>query len=92
MGAGAHIKPHKGYTDEVFRCHLGLAIPEGDCGLKVDGVTYRWGEGKAFIFDDTLLHSAWNYTDSDRYILLIDFYKNDNQHQPNPRVPAYRAD
>lgn len=93
LGAGAHIKPHKGYTDEVLRCHLGLVVPDGDCRLKVEETVYQWQEGKAFVFDDTLLHEAVNYTDSDRYILLIDFYRNgQNQHQPNPRVPTYRAD
>ena len=75
LGAGAHIKPHKGYTDEVLRCHLGLVIPEGDCALKVEETVYQWQEGKAFIFNDRLLHEAWNYTDSDRYVLLLDLYK-----------------
>jgi ornithine lipid ester-linked acyl 2-hydroxylase len=75
LGAGAHIKPHKGYTDAVLRCHLGLVIPEGDCALKVEETVYNWKEGKAFIFNDRLLHEAWNYTDSDRYVLLLDLYK-----------------
>jgi beta-hydroxylase len=75
LGAGCHIKPHKGYTDEVLRCHLGLIIPGGDCALRVEDTVYKWGEGKAFVFDDRLLHEAWNYTDSDRYVLLLDFYK-----------------
>ena len=75
LGAGAHIKPHKGYTDAVLRCHLGLVTPEGDCALKVEETVYNWQEGKAFIFNDRLLHEAWNYTDSDRYVLLLDLYK-----------------
>ena len=75
LGAGTHIKPHKGYTDRVLRCHLGLIVPGGKCELKVENTIHRWEEGKAFIFDDTLLHEAINYTDSDRYVLLLDFYK-----------------
>ena len=75
LGAGAHIKPHKGYTDAVLRCHLGLVVPEGDCALKVEETVYRWQEGKAFVFNDRLLHEAWNYTDSNRYVLLLDLYK-----------------
>jgi beta-hydroxylase len=75
LGVGAHIKPHKGYTDEVLRCHLGLVVPRGDCALKVEDTVHQWQEGKAFIFNDRLLHEAWNYTDSDRYVLLLDFYK-----------------
>lgn len=77
LGAGAHIKPHIGYTDKVLRCHLGLVVPEGDCGLKVEDTVYRWEEGKAFVFNDRLQHEAWNFTDNDRYVLLIDFYKDD---------------
>jgi aspartyl/asparaginyl beta-hydroxylase (cupin superfamily) len=75
LRAGAVIKPHIGYTDKVLRCHLGLVIPEGDCALKVEDTVYPWEEGKAFIFDDTLLHSAWNRTARDRYVLLLDFFK-----------------
>jgi beta-hydroxylase len=75
LGAGCRITPHKGYTDAVLRCHLGLIIPGGDCALKVEETIYKWQEGKAFIFDDRLLHEAWNLTAHPRYVLLLDFYK-----------------
>lgn len=75
LAPGCHIHPHIGYTDEVLRCHLGLLIPDGDCGLKVGDQIYRWEEGKAFVFNDRILHEAWNKTTSPRYILLVDFYK-----------------
>jgi beta-hydroxylase len=75
LGAGCHITPHKGYTDDVLRCHLGLIIPEGDCALKVEETIYNWQEGKAFIFNDRLLHEAWNLTEHPRYVLLLDLYK-----------------
>ena len=75
LGAGCVIEPHKGYTDEVLRCHLGLIIPEGDCALKVEDKIYRWEEGKAFVFNDRFLHEAWNRTSQPRYVLLVDFYK-----------------
>jgi len=75
LGAGAQIKPHVGYTDAVLRAHLGLIIPEGDCGLKVGDHTYRWTEGNAFVFDDRELHEAWNNTSGSRYILLVDYFK-----------------
>lgn len=93
LGAGCHIKPHKGYTDTVLRCHLGLIVPEGDCALKVEETLYHWQEGKAFVFDDTLLHEAWNYTDDNRYVLLIDIYRNDKErNNDNPRVPRFAPD
>lgn len=78
---GCEVKPHKGFTDDVYRCHLGLIIPEGDCALQVEETIYRWEVGKAFIFNDRLLHSAWNRTEEQRYILIVDFYK-DGKNRP----------
>lgn len=75
LAPGCHIRPHVGYTDEVLRAHLGLSIPKGNCHLKVGDTLYTWEEGKAFVFDDRILHEAWNKTPHPRYILLVDFYK-----------------
>ena len=75
LAPGCQISPHKGYTDKVLRCHLGLIVPDGDCHLRVGETTYTWEVGSAFVFDDRLIHEAWNLTDSPRYILLVDFYK-----------------
>ena len=69
---GTEIVPHQGYTNQVLRCHLGLITPK-DCALKVGEETRSWEEGKCFIFDDTVLHSACNRSDSQRIVLLIDF-------------------
>ena len=79
------ITPHIGYTDSVLRCHLGLIVPqpvEGrdtllpTCALQVEKEIYTWVPGRVFVFDDTKLHSAWNYGDRTRFVLLIDFLKN----------------
>lgn len=85
-----HILPHRGYTSDVLRCHLGLIIPDvwptgsqscddnlrgSLCGLKVGNSIYQWRQGKAFVFDDTELHEAWNRSNQARYVLLIDFLK-----------------
>ena len=72
---GCIITPHVGFTDKVLRFHLGLIIPEGDCALKVEDTVYRWQEGKAFYFDDILMHEAWNLTNGPRYVLIVDVYK-----------------
>ena len=55
--------------------HMGLKIPAGKtCGLTVNDETHIWMKpGDAVIFDDTLLHSAWNDSDEERTILYIDF-------------------
>ena len=75
LNPGTVIKPHVGYTDMVLRCHLGIKIPAGDCALKVDGIERQWKEGGLLIFDDTLLHEAWNKTNDTRIILLLDIFK-----------------
>ncbi len=75
MNPGTIIYPHKGYTEEVLRCHLGIEVPEGDCFLMVDGIKKSWRAGEAFVFDDTFEHQAWNLTSSRRIIMLLDLDK-----------------
>ena len=74
LGPGAHIRPHVGYTGKVLRCHLGLVVPP-ICELRVGGETRRWEEDRCLIFDDTLEHEAWNRSDEDRIVLLLDFLR-----------------
>jgi aspartyl/asparaginyl beta-hydroxylase (cupin superfamily) len=68
------IHPHTGFTKEVLRCHLGLHTPSR-CLLVVGDEPRRWVEGKALVFDDTLEHYAYNHSDADRVVLLLDFKK-----------------
>lgn len=85
-----HIRPHRGYSSEVLRCHLGLITPKplpdydrrsspvlssGVCGLRIANEIYHWSPGKAFVFDDTQEHEAFNHGDRTRFILLVDFKK-----------------
>jgi ornithine lipid ester-linked acyl 2-hydroxylase len=57
LGPGTKIVPHKGYTNTVLRCHLGLKT-QLNCGLRVGSETRHWEEGKCLIFDDTLEYEA----------------------------------
>ena len=89
LAPDTYIKPHVGYTGEVLRCHLGLITPKRssnglsrehpmpliNCGMRVGDIMYTWSPGKAFVFDDTEEHEAFNYGDRTRFILLIDFKK-----------------
>lgn len=70
---GTDIHPHCGYQGDFLRCHLGLVVPPGDCALEVEGQPRHWQEGEAFVFDDRVLHRAWNHTQSARVVLLVDF-------------------
>ena len=73
-----HIVPHKGYDDyseKVLRYHMGLIIPDGDVGIRVENEVRTWQEGKSFVFDDYMVHEAWNYTEENRIVLIIDFLR-----------------
>lgn len=78
---GTHIVPHKGYDDyseKMFRYHMGIMVPEGDVAIRVEKEIRKWENAKSFIFDDFLVHEAWNFTCKNRIVLIIDFLKNDN--------------
>jgi aspartyl/asparaginyl beta-hydroxylase (cupin superfamily) len=75
---GTHIVPHKGYDDyseKVLRYHMGMIIPKGDIALRVDKEIRSWQCGRSFIFDDYLVHEAWNFSNEDRIVLIIDFLR-----------------
>ncbi|MHB8258782.1 MAG: aspartyl/asparaginyl beta-hydroxylase domain-containing protein [Bacteroidia bacterium] len=73
------IVPHCGDTNAIYRCHLGLIIPAGlpECGFKVKNESKSWEDGKWLIFMDAYTHEAWNDTDKERYIFLIDVVRNE---------------
>ena len=71
---GTEIKPHMGVQGEYLRMHLGLEVPKGDLGLNsASHGAIVWEKGKAFYFDDRLMHEAWNRTNETRVILIVDF-------------------
>jgi aspartyl/asparaginyl beta-hydroxylase (cupin superfamily) len=77
MSPGTKIAAHRGPTNLRLRCHLGIAIPEGDCGLRVDTQIGRWEAGKCLVFDDFLEHESWNFSQSSRTVLIIDLWHPD---------------
>ena len=72
------IAPHQGRKEGVLRFHLGIDIPDGDCALKCEGKVHHWENGKSFIFDDEKTHEAWNNTDKDRVVLIVDFKREES--------------
>lgn len=50
-------------------------IPDGDVAIRVGDETRHWNEGKVFAFNDLCLHEAWNRTDRNRIVLLLDIEK-----------------
>ena len=73
LKAGKRIPPHTGVTNTRSIVHLPLIVP-GQCAFRVGGETREWVEGEAFVFDDTIEHEAWNESDQDRAVLIIDVW------------------
>jgi aspartate beta-hydroxylase len=71
---GARIPPHTGVVNTRLICHLPLIVP-GNCLLRVGNETRAWEEGKAWVFDDTMEHEAWNNSDRLRVVLLFDIWR-----------------
>ena len=67
------IPAHTGVTNTRAIVHLPLIVPQG-CGFRVGGETRAWEEGKAFAFDDTIEHEAWNDSDDLRAVLIFDVW------------------
>ena len=83
LKAGSHIPPHTGVTNVRSIAHLPLIVP-GECGFRVGGETRLWRKGEAFVFDDTIEHEAWNRSDQDRAVLIIDTW--------NPHLSAHERE
>lgn len=77
LSSGTHVTPHHGPTNMRLRCHLPILVPPGNCAIRVNGEIRRWEEGKCLVFDDFLLHEAWNHTAGDRIVLIVDFWHPD---------------
>ena len=80
LQAGKHIPPHTGVTNTRTIIHLPLIVPR-DCSFRVGGETREWREREAFAFDDTIEHEAWNKSDQDRALLILDCW--------NPRLSEH---
>jgi ornithine lipid ester-linked acyl 2-hydroxylase len=81
----SEILPHCGDTNAIYRCHLGLDIPAGlpDCGFRVKGENRSWENNKWLIFMDAYKHEAWNNTNKERYIFLLDVIRDEFDAQKN---------
>ena len=67
----SRIPPHTGSSNVRTTVHLPLVVPPG-CGLRVGSQTRPFEPGRAWAFDDTIEHEAWNDSDQPRAILILD--------------------
>lgn len=70
---GSGVQPHSDGRNFILTSHLGLKIPS-DCWIDVGGERRRWQEGKLTTLDTSFMHSTGNPSDTDRHILIIDFW------------------
>lgn len=71
---GAHIPAHTGMVNTRLIAHLPLIVP-GKSTFRVGNETRDWQEGKAWIFDDSIEHEAWNDSAGTRVILLFEIWR-----------------
>lgn len=84
---GARIEPHTGFLNTRLICHLPLIVPPG-CGLRVGNEVRQWQQGKAWAFDDTIEHEAWNSSDETRVILIFDVWRPELDEEERQLVAA----
>lgn len=76
LDAGARIEPHTGMLNTRLICHLPLVVPD-NCALRVGADTRITERGRAWAFDDSINHEAWNGSSAERVILLFDVWRPD---------------
>jgi aspartyl/asparaginyl beta-hydroxylase (cupin superfamily) len=73
LDARTRIPAHTGPVNTRLVVHLPLIVPPG-CGFRVGGQEREWVPGKAFVFDDSINHEAWNDSDLPRAVLIFDIW------------------
>jgi len=79
------LSAHTGWADlanHVLRVHIPIVVPEGEqnlglCGTWVDGCVETHRMGEIICFDDSKVHRAFNYTNEERIVLIVDLARTD---------------
>jgi aspartyl/asparaginyl beta-hydroxylase (cupin superfamily) len=87
---GAHIPAHHGMLNTRMIGHLPLIVPPG-CSLRVGNETRAWEVGKAWLFDDSIEHEAWNTSGETRVILLFEAWRDELSERERTLVAALLA-
>ncbi|BAY13281.1 aspartyl/asparaginyl beta-hydroxylase domain-containing protein [Calothrix sp. NIES-2098] len=86
---GLDIKLHVNYNPHMNRGYLGLIVPEGDVAMKICHEQLYWHEGEFMVLDHSYPHCPHNYTNYDRTVLVVDFFKPD---QPREEVIRFEQE
>jgi beta-hydroxylase len=74
---GLDVKLHVNYNPHMNRGYLGLIVPQGDIAMKICHDKLYWHEGEFLVLDHSYPHCPHNYTDDERTVLVVDFFKTD---------------
>lgn len=77
---GVSLDLHEGYgkySNDIFRCHYGIDVPD-NCSLMVGDKVKFHRNDEWIIFDDSKPHTAANYGNRDRIVLLLDIERPSN--------------
>ncbi|WP_026100508.1 aspartyl/asparaginyl beta-hydroxylase domain-containing protein [Fortiea contorta] len=86
---GLDVKLHVNYNPHMNRGYLGLIVPAGDVAMKICHDLFYWQEGNFMILDHSYPHCPHNYTNYDRTVLVVDFFKPD---QPREDVLQFEKE
>ncbi|MCF4966362.1 aspartyl/asparaginyl beta-hydroxylase domain-containing protein [Nostoc sp. CMAA1605] len=86
---GLDIKLHVNYNPHMNRGYLGLIVPQGDVAMKICHEQLYWHEGEFMVLDHSYPHCPHNYTEYDRTVLVVDFFKTD---QPREEVMRFEQE
>ena len=67
---------HSDDNKDFYRYQLPLIVPDGDTGFKSDNETINYKVNEPFIFNDSIIHQAWNNTNKIRVVLICDIIRN----------------
>lgn len=66
---------HADDNEDFYRYQLPLIVPVGDTGFKSDNEIIKYKVNEPFIFNDSIMHQAWNHTNKIRVVLICDIVR-----------------
>jgi ornithine lipid ester-linked acyl 2-hydroxylase len=79
LDPGTKLTPHQGWaslSNNVLRCHYGIIVPD-DCYIYVESETQQMLKNEIIVFDDSKTHSAGNFSNDERIVLILDIERPD---------------
>jgi aspartyl/asparaginyl beta-hydroxylase (cupin superfamily) len=83
---GLDVKLHVNYNLHTNRGYLGLIVPQGDVAMKICHDQLYWHEGEFLVLDHSYPHCPHNYTEYERTVLVVDFFKPDRPREDMIRM------